>query len=85
MTAEERKIEATRVGPPVRQAEWAPHHGLSPVGPGHPHLPLFQLLLLVAVALNPAPNVEDRWCALRAVPGDLGPARCESATLWLAL
>lgn len=39
-----------------------------------PLLPLLQLLLLAAVALNPSPNVEDRWCTLGVVPGDLEPA-----------
>lgn len=47
--------------------------GAQQVVPGAP-LPLLQLLLLAAVALDPGPNIEDRRRALRAFPGDLGPA-----------
>lgn len=40
MTAEERKMVATRRGPPMRQAGQAPRHGLSPSGPWAPTPPL---------------------------------------------
>jgi len=75
MTAEERKMVATRVGLPMRQAGRAPRHDLSPSGPRAPTPPPVPTAASGSCGLEPCTQCRVQMVQPESSPWRSGPCK----------